>query len=561
MIEKVEPSMRIVVVGASAAGLRAAARAKRLIPDAQVTVIDQEKIISFGACGLPYYISGDIETPRPLRETLWGTIRDPEFFKSVKAIDVRNQTLVESVDSESKSLQIVNLESGDADTLSYDKFVLATGASPLMLPGIPPDHPRIFSLKTIEDAIRWRKKLETGQLDKIAIIGSGFIGLELAEAFLAMWGATVDLIEAQDHVLPQVLDEEMSYLVQAHLEEQGVMVHTGCPVSEIRDVEEGLEVIGKGKIIQTQFAVCCLGVKPRVELAEQLGLEIGSSGGIVVDDFGRTSLQDVYAAGDCVEVELVSGRKAVIPLGSLANKQGRAVGDNIAGRATPFGNVAGSACVKVFDTNVAVTGVSEKNAQKSKIAAKAVWGSFSSIAHYYPGDKIISLKLIYEPETQRLLGLQAVGPGDVVKRVDVFGNLLKAGGRLEDLLGLEFAYSPPFSPAIDPLFTIGAAALNQEDGIVSISPSSEIDDATYIDLRSPGEAENAPIEGTVNIPLEEFRNRLGEIPKDKPVRLVCARGARSAEGTRILMHAGFCEVVYVAGGYKMLKKIILRREA
>lgn len=524
------------------------------MPSAEVTVIDQEKIISFGACGLPYYISGDIESPRPLRETLWGTIRDPEFFKAVKAIDVRNQTVVERVDSESKTVQIVDLESGDSDSLSYDKLVLTTGAIPFMLPSIDPENPKVFALKTIEDAIRWRQKLETGQLDKIAIIGSGFIGLELAEAFSSMWGATVDLIEAQDRVLPQMLDEEMSYLVSAHLKEQGVKVHTGFPVTEIRDTKDGLEVVGAGKTIETQFAVCCLGVKPRVELAEQLGLEIGSSGGIVVDDFGRTSLQDVYAAGDCIEVNLVSGGKAVVPLGSLANKQGRAVGDNLAGGATPFGKVAASACVKVFDTNVASTGISETNAKRSGIETKALWGTFSSIAHYYPEDKIIALKLVYEPETLKLLGLQAVGPGDVVKRVDVFGNLLRAGGKLNDLLELEFAYSPPFSPALDPLYSIGAAALNQEQGIEAISPATEVDEATFIDVRSPGEVEKAPIEGAVNIPLEEFRSSVGEISKDKPVRLICMRGARSAEAARVLVSAGYEGVVYVAGGYMMLKK-------
>jgi len=554
MSESENGGLKIVVVGASAAGLRAAARAKRLMPDSAITVVDEGEVISYGACGLPYYLSGDIESPRALRETAWGVLRDPRFFKDAKGLDVRIQTTATHCDPEKKTINLTHRVSGAADTVKFDKLVLATGAAPFVPPGIPAKHPRISTFKTVEDAENWRSKLERGQLEKVAIIGSGFIGIELAEAFTAMWGAEVDLIEMEDRVLPQMFDGEISALIEKHLEEQDVRIHKTCRVKEIRDTGDGLAVVTDRKTIETEYAVVAVGVRPRIELAQQMGLEIGKYGGIAVDENLQTSHPDVYAAGDCTEVELFYGRRGVIPLGSLANKQGRAVGDQLAGRKTKFGKVAGSACVKAFDYNCASTGISETQAARHNIPAKAVWGTFSDLAHYYPEDKNIFMKMVYHAGTLQILGLQAVGEGEVVKRVDVMGNLILNNGRLENLLDLEFAYSPPYSPALDPLYVLGAAALNQEEGVLSRSPSLLSEEGITLDVRTKDESESSPVEGAIHIPIEELRGRMDELDKDKSIQIVCYRGTRSAEAARWFYETGYENAVYVGGGWLMFSK-------
>ena len=554
MGESKNSGLKIVVVGASAAGLRAAARAKRLMPESLITVVDGEKIISYGACGLPYYLSGDIDSPKALRETSWGTLRDTEFFKNVKGLDVRIQTFVTNVDMANKSVSILNKETGNAENLQFDKLVLATGAIPIIPPGIPADHQRISTFKTVEDAINWRKKLETGQLERIAIIGSGFIGIELAEAFTSMWDAKVDLIEMENRILPQMLDADMSFLIEKHLKEHGVQLHKSCRVTAINDIPDGIEVVADNKTIKTEYAIVAIGVCPRVELARQMGLKIGKHGGITVDKNLKTSHPDVYAAGDCIEVECFHGEKAVVPLGSLANRQGRAVGDQLAGRKTSFKKVAGSACVKAFDYNVASTGLSETMAAQYGIPTRVVGGTFNDLAHFYPEDKNIFLKLIYNPNTLQILGLQAVGEGNVVKRVDILGNLLINGGCLEDLLDLEFAYSPPYASVLDPLYVLGAAALNQEDNIVSHNHAEPPANGLLLDVRTSDEAKNYPLDNTMHIPYEELREHVNELAKNEAIKIICSRGTRSAEATRWFVEAGHKNVGYVRGGWFMLNK-------
>ncbi|MBN2569167.1 MAG: FAD-dependent oxidoreductase [Deltaproteobacteria bacterium] len=551
MSDSERKGLKIVVIGASAAGLRAAARAKRLMPDSVITVVDEGKIISYGACGLSYYLSGDIGNPRALRETTWGTLRDPRFFKDVKGLDVRIRTSATHCDLEKKTIHLKHMITGAEESVAFDKLVLATGAAPFVPPGIPENNPRISTFKTLEDAKTWHSRLETGQLEKVAIIGSGFIGIELAEAFTAMWGAEADLIEMENRILPQMLDEEMSMLVEKHLKENGVRIHKNCRVDKIRDIDNGLAVITDRKSIETEYAIVVVGVRPRIELAQQMGLKIGQSGGIVVDENLKTNHPDVYAAGDCTEIELFYGRHAVLPLGSLANKQGRAVGNQLAGRTTKFGQVAGSSCVKAFDFNCASTGISETQAARYNIPTRAVWGTFGDLADYYPENKTIFMKMVYHAETSQILGLQGVGEGDVVKRVDVMGNLILNKGYIEDLLDLEFAYAPPYSPPLDPLYVLGAAALNQEEGILASSPSLISHEGIILDVRTQSESDSNPVEGALNIPLEELRQRMAEVNKDTPIHIVCPRGSRSPEATRWFFQAGYKNVTYSGGGRLM----------
>jgi NADPH-dependent 2,4-dienoyl-CoA reductase/sulfur reductase-like enzyme/rhodanese-related sulfurtransferase len=544
-------ALDIVIIGASAAGLRAAARARRLNAKARVIVLDQDTFISYGACGMPYFVSGDIERVDKLRETAYGQIRDPGFFHGAKDIEVRTPVRVERIDREARQVFCKDLGTGKEETLSYDRLVLATGAAPIMLPGVAKDSKRITTFKTLHEAIHLRKSLETGQIGRVVIVGGGFIGCEMAEAFGSLWGAEVVLIEAAPLILPTLLDKEMASVIEAYLKEEGVELHTSCPVEGIEETEEGVKVTTSGGVFEADAAVVAVGVRPSSGLAADCGLILGETGGIVVDEGMRTSDPNIYAAGDCVEVKhAVSGKALSIPLGSLANRQGRVAGCNLAGQEAAFGPVVGSAAVKIFDYNVASTGLTEHAAGQAGLDAACAWGTFTDKADYYPESQNIHLKLVYEKGSLRLLGLQAYGKGEVVKRVDVFAALLKKNGDLDDLIDAEFAYAPPYAPAVDPLFSLGCAAKNAAlEGVEALPPAADLTGRTVVDVRLPEEVEAKPFsEGATNIPFEAVREKWAELPKDSPLLVVCSKGLRSSESVRILKEKGLADVVYLGGG-------------
>lgn len=547
--------IRIVVVGASAAGLRAAARARRRLPAAKVLVIDQGTLISYGACGMPYFVSGDIQSADKLRQTPYGLIRDPDFFRAVKDLEVVTETRVERVDRDAHAVHCRSVRTGEESEYPYDKMVLATGASPIMLPNVPKGGKRVTTFKTLQDAIDVRKSLQTGGIGKVGIVGGGFIGCELAEAFGALWGAEVILIEAAPSVLPNILDVEMAWAVEAYLRSEGVETHTNCPVEGITESEDAASIRTAHGTFEVDCAVIAVGVRPNSGLAADCGLAVGKAGGIVVDDRMTTSDPDIFAAGDCVEVKhLLSGRSLQLPLGSLANRQGRVVGSNLGGGDDRFGPVVGSVAVKVFDMNVAATGLTEAAAREAGFDVRCAWGTFTDKAEYYPDALNVHLKLVFENGSGRLLGLQGYGKGEVVKRVDVFAALLRSEGHLEDLLDAEFAYAPPYAPAIDPLFALGCVARNAMlEGVEALSPEASYDDRMVIDVRRAHEHEAEPLpEGDVrSIPFEEMRERWEEIPRDRPLVCVCSKGLRSAECVRILKEKGFSDVVYPGGGSLM----------
>jgi NADPH-dependent 2,4-dienoyl-CoA reductase/sulfur reductase-like enzyme/rhodanese-related sulfurtransferase len=551
---------RIVIVGASAAGLKAAARARRLLPNAVVTILDERDFVSYGACGLPYYLSGDVEDLDALRKTNYGAVRDPEYFSTVKGLHVQTGFRVERLDPAARQIFVRDLQGEGESVLSYDALVLATGAGPRSLPGVEVGEAVGF-FHMSEDAHALRRGLETGSIGEVVVVGAGFIGCELAGAFGELWGCDVTLVEAAPWVLPQILDADMATLAAGELRRNDVALHLGAPVTRAV-TEQGRAVVeAGGKIFTSDRAVVAVGVQPRVDLAVAAGLQIGTRGALVVDGQLRTSLPQVYAAGDCIEViHAVSGRPCYLPLGSLANRQGRVVGDNLAGIPSRFGTVAGSVCLKIFDWNVAATGLSEQQARADGLAARAAWGSFFDRAHYHPEHKMLFLKLVYEKSSRRLLGLQALGKGDAVKRVDVFSSLLLRGGRLEDLLDLEFCYSPPYNAALDPLHGMACVALNREErGLTGIGPSSvepggEAPGGRFVmDLRLAEEitAEEPALPGALNIPIHELRARMAEIPRDRPLLCVCAMGTRSAEAGVWLASQGFQDIVYLAGGMNL----------
>ncbi len=548
-------TISIIVVGASAAGLRAAARARRRLPNARILVIDQGSFISYAGCGMPYFVSGDIQSVDKLKTTPYGLIRDANFFREAKGLEVVTETKVERIDRDTRKVHCKSMNTGEVLVYPYDKLVLATGARPIAPPGVPIDHQRITTFRSLEDAISLRKSLETGKIEKVGIIGGGLIGCELAEAFSALWGAKVVLIEAAPNILSGVLDSEMALAVEAYLKSENIEIHTNCPFEDITRAGETVTIKTAQANFEVDCAVFAVGVRPNSELAAGCGLAIGKTAGVVVDDKMATSDPNIFAAGDCVEVRhLISGKSVNLPLGSLANRQGRIIGSNLGGVDERFGPVVGSAAVKLFDMNIAATGLMETPARDAGFNVGCVWGTFTDRADYYPEAQNIHFKLVFDKQSGRLLGLQGYGKGEVVKRIDVFAALLKNEGKLEDLMDMEFAYAPPYAPAVDPLYALACAARNAVlEEVQPLAPDSCYDERVIIDLRRPDEVKSAPLpeKDILKIPFEEVRRRWEEIPQDKPLICICAKGVRSAESVRFLKEKGFSNIVYLGGGCLM----------
>ncbi len=525
---------RVVVVGASAAGLRCAARLARLCPGWSVTVVEQRTTFSYAACGLPYLLSGDVPAEADLRTTADGTLRDPAYFLDVKGFTVRTGWRATGVDTAGRTLTL-EAAGGATGTLPWDELVLATGARARHLAG-QPDHPRVRSFHVLEDVAPLHGALARGELGSVAVVGAGLVGCELAEAFRALWGAEVTLIEAAPHPLPTVLDAEAAALVARVLEHNGVSLHLGAPVDGIEAGPEAVTVRTSGGHVTADFAVVAAGVVPAAGLAVAAGAALGPAGGILVDGRMATSIPHVWAVGDCVEVpHAVTGRPVHLPLGSLANRQGRTLANVLSGRDDRFPPVAGAVAVKVFDANVAAVGCTRRSLLASGRAARSVWVTAHDRAHYWPEAEEIAIDLVYEPASRKVLGVQAVGAGDVVKRIDVAAQLIVRGATLDDLAALEHAYAPPFAPAVEPLAVAAWTAQNQEEGVEAQPPSTPLDAEAVLDVRHPAEREARPADSAhlTEIPLESLRAAgTGAVP-EAPLA-VCERGTRAAEAVRWL---------------------------
>ncbi len=551
--------MNILVIGARAAGLKAACRAKRLLPDAKVTVLEEGEYISYASCGLPYFLAADVEEFRQLITTPYNVERNAEYFADSKDIEVLTGIHAEQIDPDKRIVKCRKLSSGENVAFSYDELVLATGAYAIVpeIRGI--DLPGVCTFTRPKDAIELRQAAAQNELSKVAIIGGGYIGCELCEAFSALWGIETTLFESESQILSQLLDPDVARIAELELRRQGVRVYLQTRVSEIIRSGQKLEILTESDSRFSDFdrIVIAAGVQPRSELAEKAGINIGPTGGIVVDHQMRTTVAHIFAAGDCVEsTHILTGKPCYLPLGSIANRMGRVTGNTIAGREDSFGAVCGSSCLKIFDMNIASVGLTGNAAAEAGFDVGESWGFFTDKPDYYPEFQNLSAKMVFDRRTRKILGVQAASKGEAIRRIDAASSMIRMGFTLEQVKDFEHAYAPPYADVIDPLHYlsyIGISSLEEEAIAISPLEFQEIaGDHIIIDLREPFEVKEKPIDvpylGLKNIPFTQLRQSYDQIPKGEPILVVCPRGSRSSEAARILKQNGFDKVRYVGGG-------------
>ncbi|MDR7867551.1 MAG: FAD-dependent oxidoreductase [Sporomusaceae bacterium] len=549
--------MNIVIIGGVAAGLKAAAKARRVDPAARITVVEKGKMISYGACGLPYYVAGDVQDINQLMTTPAGAVRNQAFFKNVKDIDVLTETLATGIDRAAKEVTVKDLASGEERKLPYDKLVIATGAVPVKppLPGIELEN--VFQLWHPDDAKAVRAGLERGKFANAVIIGAGLVGLEMAEA-LKLWEVNVTVIEMQNQIFPAFLDEEIAGSVAKYARQQGLTLLTGEKVEKFTGDGAVSAVVTDQRTIPADLVILAIGVRPNVVLAKNAGLAIGSTGAIAVNENLRTSDPDIFAGGDCVEnTHIISGEKIFTPMGSTANKHGRVIGDNLLGGDEKFRGVLGTVVVKVLDMNVGKTGLSERDAKRLGYDYVTAMVGGHDRPHYMPGAKLITVKLIAEANTGRILGAQAFGEGEIAKRIDIVATAITLGGTVGDLFDIDVAYAPPFNSPIDNVAVAALAVLNKLagrlKGISSLTAKEKIDvgKTVFLDVRTPDEVKQQgklPGGNVQYIPLGQLRSRLAELNKDDEIVAFCKISLRGYEAALILEGGDFKNVQVMEGG-------------
>jgi len=537
-------SQRILIVGGVAGGASAAARARRLSEDAEILLFERGPHVSFANCGLPYHIGGEIVDRQKL------LVQTPESLKARFNLDVRIRTEVMAIDRGAKELLVKDLATGREYRERYDALVLSPGAEPIRLPVPGAQDPRVLTLRNLEDMDAILAAMDGATVRRVVLVGAGYIGLELAEAFRHR-GLEVTVVERLNQVLA-VADPEMVSPLQKEMRAHGVDLRLGAALEAITPLAQGLEVkLGDGSSVTCGLVVVAIGVRPETRLAKDCGLELGPRGGIRVDSGMQTSDPSIWAAGDAVEVEeLVSGEPSLIPLAGPANRQGRICADNILGRASVYGGTQGTAIVRVFGLTFAMTGASERALRSSGKAFRKVYVHPADHATYYPGAHPLSLKLLFEPQQGRILGAQAVGESGVDKRMDVLATALRAGMTVYDLEELELSYAPPFGSAKDPVNMAGFVAANLLRGDAELWELEEDPGgALLLDVRGPGEFAAGTIPGAINLPVDELRARIAEVPQDREIRVFCQVGLRGYVACRILAQKGYrCR--NLSGGYK-----------
>lgn len=550
--------MKVLIIGGVAGGASAAARLRRLDEQAEIVVLERSGYVSYANCGLPYYVGGVITDKEAL------TLQTPESFRRRFRIDVRVGHEATAIHPERKSVTVRSIADGTEYEETYDKLILSPGARAVRpdLPGI--DDGRIMTLRTVEDTFRIREYVERCRPRHATVVGGGFIGLEMAENLMEA-GVPTTLLQRSAQVLPP-LDYDMACQVHSYLRTRGLDLRLNTPIAGYEDAGDCLRVVLKEKPpLKTDLVLLAIGVEPDTKLARDAGLELGLKGSIVVNEYMETSLPDIYAVGDAVQVRhLVSGRPALISLAGPANKQGRIAADRICGREGRYRGSQGSSVIKLFGMTAASTGLNEKSAQAAGIPYEKVVNFSTDHAGYYPGAANLTLKTLFDPESGRILGAQIVGFGGVDKRIDVLAAAVREGLNAADLSELELAYAPPYSSARDPVNVAGFTIENLRSGLVRQFHWDQVDTlcrdggATLIDVRTPGEFRSGHIPGAVNIPLDDLRERLGELDRDKKIYVNCHSGLRSYLACRILTGSGFA-CAHLSGGYRFYSYVMSDR--
>ena len=541
--------MKVVIIGGVAGGATAAARLRRLDEQAEIVVFERSGYVSYANCGLPYYIGGVIEDPEAL------TLQTPESFFSRFRVTMKVRHEVTALHPERKTVSVKNLETGEEFEEPYDKLLLSPGAKPTQprLPGVGLE--KLFTLRTVEDTFRIKDYIRQNHPKSAVLAGGGFIGLELAENLREL-GMEVTIVQRPKQLM-NPFDPDMAAFIHSEVRANGVKLALGYTVEGFQERDGGVDVLLKDNApLHADMVVLAIGVTPDTALAKEAGLELGLKGSIVVNSRMETSLPDIYAVGDAVQVRhSVTGQDVLLSLAGPANKQGRIAADNICGGDSRYLGSQGSSVLKVFGMTAAVTGVSETNAKKAGLDADAVVLSPMSHAGYYPGGKLMTMKVIFEKETFRLLGAQIVGYEGVDKRIDVLAAAIHAGLTAIRLKDLDLAYAPPYSSAKDPVNMAGFLIENLAKGVVKQFRIEDVGglprdgSVTLLDARTPQEYAAGHIEGFRNIPVDELRQRLGEIAPGKPVYVICQSGLRSYIACRILAGHGY-EAHNFSGGFR-----------
>lgn len=563
---------KIVIIGAVAAGPKSACHAKRLMPDAEITILDQDSLISYGGCGIPYYVSGDVNDEDQLRKTSFHMTRDAAFFENAKGVMVRTRTRALAIDRQKKCVEVQNLDSGNKEAIPYDNLVIATGSRPFVLPIPGADLDGVYTISDLHKAIAIKERLAKGMIGKAVIIGGGAIGLEMAEAFCDLWGVETSLIEFMPQVLPRIIDAPFAAMLQNHMRQHGVAIYTGEGAQAIEADENGkaCRVVTAKRTIDTDIVIMAAGVRPRTDLARDAGLLV-SPLGIVVNNRLQTSDPNIYAAGDCIEtINLITGKKFFAPMGSLANREGRVVGDNLAGVPSTFPGVVGSFVMKAFESCIGATGLSLETARAEGFDADASISAPSDRAHFFPTESKMPMQLVFDRKTRRVLGVQAFGPMNdaVLARIDAAAALISKEGTIDDFSLLEMAYAPPFATAIDALNAAANVADNMacgrqrniavNDFLAWIDNPASHGDWLALDIRHPKEVEPfaekfGPI--WLGMPYAEVRRRVAELPKDKTLLIICDAGTRSYEIQVFLDSLGRTNSLVLGGGFNIISRL------
>lgn len=551
--------MKVIIIGGVAGGASAAARIRRLDETAQIIVLERSNYVSYANCGLPYFIGGVI------REQAELTLQTPQSFWERFHIDVRVRNEAVDIDVKSKTVAIRRLDTGEIYHEQYDKLLLSPGAKPVVphLPGVTSD--RIFSLRTVEDTLRIRKFIEEYKPATAVLVGGGFIGLEMAENLTAM-GISVTVIQRSNQLFAP-MDADMASFIHAQMRSHGVKLELGKTVTGFSSKGgKPVTMIKDSEPISSDMVLLGVGVEPDTVLAEKAGLALGIRGAVAVNEYMETSVPDIYAVGDAVEVShFVTGKKSLISLAGPANKQGRIAADNICGGNSMFKGTQGSSVIKIFEMTGAVTGINEKTAEAAGIVYDKIVLSPVSHAAYYPGGQTMYMKVLYEKETLRLLGAQIAGYEGVDKRIDVIAAAIRAGMTADKLAELELAYAPPYSSAKDPVNMAGFMIENLETEKVAQFHWNEVEklkcdgSMTLIDVRTAEEFDSGHIKGFFNIPVDELREHIEEFDIKKPVYVVCQSGLRSYIACCILSQYGF-ECYNLSGGYGFYSAVMHEKQ-